>query len=109
MSDIQFGTMNLETGETQEGYMKDGKMCYKPQSWLERLFSKPPCETKYIGLITMSHSWIWSSKETKFKATVYKDFNPFTNKIYKLYAIAGEHRFDFNVDAYINTGQLVMK
>lgn len=109
MSDIKFGMMNVQTGETQEGYMKDGEMKFKPQSWLERLFAKPPRETEYVGITTMSHSWIWSSKETHFKATVYRDFNPFTDKTYAIYAVAGEHRFNFNVDAYTHTGKLVMK
>ena len=104
--DIQFGSFNVETGESQTGFIdKHGEMKYRC-SWLKRLFSKPPRVTEYLTSTEVFRQLIWSSKKTYFQAPVYKTYNPYTGKVYEVFALCDDRKMQFEVAALPN---LVMK
>lgn len=105
-----FGSFNVETGETQEGYVnKLGEMKYKKRPWYKRIFSpdKPPREISYIGTTTMWHKYIWSNNKTYFQAPVYKKYNPYTGEIFRVYAKLEDRTYDFSVEAFVKEGIFV--
>ena len=102
-NDMQFGCMNTETGDFQEGYIEDGQMKFKKSPWWAGWFSARPTKTKYIGITTLLHGWIFSKNKDEVEVTVYCDYNPYTFKVYKVYCEHG----NFNVDAYRENGRLV--
>lgn len=104
----QFGCFNVKTGEFQQGYLEKGKMKFRKSGWW-KTFSRPQ-ETKFIDTINLTDYVICSDGkriEDRYTAALYKDYNPFTNKIYRLYAKRNGKIFEFNVDAYEKDGSLV--
>jgi len=99
----QFGCINTETGEFQEGYMDGDQMKFKESPWWAGWFSTRPTKTKYIGTTTLTHKWIFMKYGEEIEAAVYCDYNPYTFKVYKVYCKYG----NFNTDAYEENGRLV--
>lgn len=110
---IQFGLLNVKTGEFQSGYInKQGKMKYKRQPFWKRWFNKKPIETKYVGVGTVPAEWSWIFSNTTHQCTydvaVYKDVNSFTDEIYSVYFDLKGRRYFFNVDAF-KEGKLIVE
>jgi len=108
-SKCKFGSINNITGETRDGFIdKNGQMKYKKSPWYKRIFQKLPIETKYLGVVELTSQFIWSNQKRPFNAPYYKDFNPFTNEIIEVYSIVNGHKYNFNLDCFLDSGRLIM-
>jgi len=104
---IMFGSFNVETGEIQDGYMKNGEMKFKPEPWYKRWFRKRPEKTEYIGVIDMQKNYGWSDNWVDVRIALYKDFNPLTGEVYRVYAWDRDRRISFDVNAYLRDGEYI--
>ena len=105
---IIFGSINVETGEIQNGYIdKHGQMKYRKEPWYKRIFRKRPEEIEYIGITQLYSQLIWSSKKNYFNAAVYRKFNPYTDQIYSIYANVDGRTIYFDVNAYVKNKVLI--
>lgn len=108
-NDCTFGSINVETGEFKSGYIdKNGDMKYKQLPWYKRFFINRPEKIEYVCYTTMYTRLIWSNKKHYFDVAVYKKYNPYTNKIYQLYASHDDNIIYFDINAFNKTGDLIM-
>jgi hypothetical protein len=105
-NNIQFGSINVETGESQEGYIENGQMKFKPMKWWQKLFFKKPEEKEFIGSYKYETKFPWSKQCVKRQIAMYKYFNPYTGKIYKIEGSDGEETIQLDVGAFQN-GQII--
>lgn len=97
---IQFGCIDTSTGLTQEGYVENGQMKFKPLKWWQKLFCRKPEKKEFIGTYNYRTKFPWSTEWSKGQVAMYKYFNPYTNEIYKIEGDNGEERIQFDVGAF---------
>jgi hypothetical protein len=97
---IQFGSINVETGETQDGYIENGQMKFKPMKWWQKLFLKRPEEKEFIGTYGYKTKFPWSSEWTNHQVAMYKYFNPYTDEIYKIEGSDENETIQFDIGAF---------
>lgn len=100
----KFGSINIETGEMREGFIdKNGKQQLKRLPWYKRIFIKPPRETVYEGLGRFTR---FNNEE--FMMPLYKEINPYTNKIYSIYTISATYgKVEYDIPSFINYKKLI--
>jgi len=107
MKTCSFGSFNTKTGESQDGYIdKKGEMNFKKLPWYIRLFCEEPIETVFIDVVTTNHSLF--NKRTgeirpmgEARGSLYKKWNPYTGKIYRLFARFNGDEQNYSIDAYV--------
>ena len=119
---MKFGSYNVATGETQEGYMDGDLMKFNKPSFLKRILGKLfpaaalalPADwikqleaVEYIGTTELYSKMIWSSKKDYFTVAVYRLYSKSDNKTISLYANTSKGKMFFNKDAYDSNNILV--
>ena len=98
----KFGSINVETGTSSEGYMEDGEMKFKKTPWYKRLFAKKPVKEVFMGTCK------WGNDKMEIELCIYKKFNPYTNETYEIYANHSQYgKFSFDINAFEQMGKLV--
>lgn len=97
---IQFGCVDTQTGQTQEGYIENGQMKYKPLKWWQKFFAKKPEEKEFIGVFKYQSKFTWSQEWSNNQIAIYKYFNPFTGEIYKIEGSNEEETIQLDVGAF---------
>lgn len=102
-----FGSFNPNTGECQDGYIdKQGRMRFKRNFW-RNLFSRPPSETAFITTLEVEVYNILTGRNRTRHEALYKDFNPVTGQITKLYSKHCHGTTKFDINAWNKHGTLV--
>jgi hypothetical protein len=90
--------------------MNGNEMKFKPltfwQSIKLRFWNSPPKEKVYIGTTTLTKSNWLTGSECELQVAMYKTHNPYTQEIYKVWAVYQGKGIYFNVDAY-KQGKLI--
>ena len=101
-----FGTYNVTTGESLEGYMDKGEMKYRKYPWYKRIFFRkykepqPKTLTEYMGTtIYRASNWIFRTHK-EIEVVVYREYIEGTNKTTRIYSNVDGRTFTFNIDAY---------
>jgi hypothetical protein len=97
---IQFGSINVETGETQDGYIENGQMKFKPMKWWQKFFLKRPEKKEFLCVHTYRSRFSWSSEWTRHDVAMYKYFNPYTEEIYKIEGSDAKTTIQYDVGAF---------
>lgn len=110
-NDIKFSTIDIETGETQDGYIDHkGNQKFKKKNWFQKLFNPDvePEETEYLGTIDLIRTFHLSGKQAECQGAVYRVFNPYNNKTKRIYCKAAGRHLEMDINAYYKDGSLVI-
>lgn len=110
-NEIKFGTIDIETGEIQDGYIdKQGVQQFKKKNWFQKLFNPdvPPEETEYLGTIDLIRTFHLSGRQIECQGAVYRVFNPYNNKTKNIYCRAAGRYLEMDINAYLKDGSLVI-
>ncbi len=115
-SEITFGSINVETGETEAGFLSKGKMKFKKQPWWRRLFSKPPRKKEYVGDFDypVFVKTIFGASERVASSPIFKECNPFNGEVYSIYTCVEslpllKRVVYFHIDSFVKNGIFVVE
>ena len=97
---IQFGCVDTQTGQTQEGYIENGQMKFKPLKWWQKLFCRKPEKKEFIRPMKMDIVNIWTGDRETVTGSLYKSYNPLSGEIYSAWAEHDGYKLKFNKDAF---------
>lgn len=107
--DVRFGIFNVETGESQDGYIdSDGQMRFKPLKWWQKLFSSPPEKKEFIRQHQFDLVNCFTGRRKTVTGSLYKTYKPYTGKVYSVWAEYDAWTLNFNPEAF-EKGFLIVK